>query len=65
MLPYSATDLLRVMSYELNAKSDRSGGRQVAEAKEIDCRDDDGRSNGGGGWLIRLFAPRTSAPSPA
>jgi hypothetical protein len=62
MVPYSATDLLRVMQYEMTPEPARTYGDRLITDASPDNRDDD-RNDKGGGALIRFLLLR-AAPSP-
>lgn len=66
MVPYSATDVLRVMQYELTPEPARTlGSRLATDISTDERRDNDQESNGGGGRLIRLIFQRSPSPSAA
>jgi len=67
MVPYPATDVLRVMQYELSPELTRTYGNQFSSDVSVDDdRDDDRHSDSGGrGKLIRLIASRNPAPAAA
>ncbi len=66
MIPYSATDVLRVMQYELTPEPARTlGNRLATDVSSDEHRDDDRDTNGGGGKLIRLIFQRSPSPTAA
>ena len=64
MVPYSATDVLRVMQYELEQEPVHTLGNR-ADVHEDEFLDDDQDTPRGLGQLIRLIVVRHQAPSAA